>query len=121
MKRLERLLAGLALVVVAGAVQAAPAPLPKAPAAPTSGQLQHRLRARGIAVEAVQRGHEPGEWVVIMKVSGVRNGRGVERLILKTVRASGPDERAVLQALLTGGQDAADLLEEHERYLLDAW
>jgi hypothetical protein len=107
--------------LLAAAAAAAPAPLPKLSAPPTAAQLQHRLRARGIAVEAIRRGARPDEWVIEMKVSVVWGAQGVERRIVKTVKAGGADERAALHALLASGQDALALHDEHERQMLESW
>jgi len=101
----------LFVALFAAAVQATPAPLPKASAkAPTFGQLRQRLLARGIAVEAVQRQKGRDDWHVTVRLSLVSSRLvSYQREVVVVVPADGADERRALEEMLAEGYTAASI------------
>jgi hypothetical protein len=97
-----RLILLLALAVAtAQAADAAPAPLSKSARHPPSPDtLLANFRAEGYDVRKIERGPEPGTYV-LSTAAPVRAGRRLGyQIVTHTVRADGPDVRAPLREVL---------------------
>jgi hypothetical protein len=103
-----RLLLLIAVVVAtAGAAPAAPAPLPrKQHHVPSPDTLLANFRAEGYDVRSLERGTEPGTYV-LTTVTPTPSGRRIRFQLTKhTVRVDGSDVRAPLREVLEGARQA---------------
>ena len=105
----------IALLVAgsAAAAHAAPAPVAKPPRnVPSPATLLADLRAEGFAVRDVERGPEPGTYLVVLPLRVTNYERKLVVIYTKfVVRTAGPDVRSALRAFLQKAPRSVTLTE----------